>query len=348
MCQYSSTDGLASDWHLVHLGTRAIGGAALVFTEATAVTADGRISPNDLGIWSDAHVEGLSRVTHFVRGQGSVCGIQLAHAGFKGSTRRPWEGEGTVPLSEGGWQPVGPGSEPFTAGYPVPRPLEPADIQGIVKAFAAAANRALLAGFQVAEIHAAHGYLIHQFLSPLINHRTDAYGGSFDNRVRLCLEIVDAVRRVWPESLPVVVRISATDWVSDGWDPDQSVALATLLRRRGVDLIDCSSGGAVPKAAVPVAPGYQVPFAARIRREAGIATGAVGMITTAAQADEIIQSEQADCVLFARQMLRDPYFPLHAAQELGVEIGWPAQYLRAAPRGTRPREASERAATGER
>jgi 2,4-dienoyl-CoA reductase-like NADH-dependent reductase (Old Yellow Enzyme family) len=341
MCQYSSTDGLASDWHLVHLGSRAIGGAAIVFTEATAVAPEGRISPQDLGIWSDAHIDGLARLAKFVRAQGSVAGIQLAHAGFKGSTRRPWEGQGPVDADEGGWQPVGPTREPFAPGYPLPHPLDAQDIPAIVRSFADAASRALAAGFQVAEVHAAHGYLIHEFLSPLTNHRADQYGGSFENRVRLCLDVVDAVRRAWPEQLPVFVRISSTDWMEGGWDIDQSVALAAWLKEHGVDLIDCSSGGAAPLARIPVAPGYQVPFAERIRREARIATGAVGMITTAQQADDIVSSGQADCVLLARQMLRDPYFPLHAAQALGVGIAWPAQYLRAAPKGTPARRAEE-------
>ena len=334
MCQYSSVDGFASDWHLVHLGSRAVGGAALVFTEATAVTADGRISPQDLGIWSEAHVDGLSRIARFLHSQGSAAGIQLAHAGRKGSTMAPWFGDGTVTDEQGGWQPVAPTGEPFAPHYPVPRALDRSGIAAVTRAFADAAGRARAAGFDVVEIHAAHGYLIHEFLSPLTNTRTDEYGGSFDNRVRLCLEVVDAVRRTWPERLPLFVRISSTDWVDGGWDGDQSVALAERLRSRGVDLIDCSSGGAVPSAKIPVAPGYQVPFAERVRREAGIATGAVGLITSAEQANAIISSGSADCVLVARQFLRDPYFAAHAAQELGVAFGWPVQYSRAAPSGS--------------
>ena len=334
MCQYSSVDGFAGDWHLVHLGSRAVGGAALVFTEATAVAAEGRISPQDLGIYDDRHVEELSRIVRFVKGQGSAAGIQLAHAGRKGSTARPWEGGRAVAPADGGWQPVGPAGEPFAAGYPVPRALGAAELAGVVSAFRDAAVRARAAGFDVAEIHAAHGYLIHEFLSPLVNTRDDEYGGSYDNRVRLCLEVVDAVRSVWPEGLPVFVRISATDWKEGGWDLEQSVELARRLRDHGVDLVDCSSGGAVADAKITLGPGYQVPFAARIRREAGIATGAVGLITGAAQADAIVRDGEADCVLLARELLRDPYWPLHAAHELGIAQSWPVQYLRAAPPGT--------------
>ena len=337
MCQYSSRDGLATDWHLAHLGSRAVGGAALVFTEATAVTAEGRISPQDLGIWDDAHLGELSRVVRFVRDQGSVAGIQLAHAGRKGSTAPPWDGNLAVAVGGGGWQPIGPTGEPFTAGYPVPRALRADEILSIVDAFKAAAERALACGFEVAEVHAAHGYLIHQFLSPLVNTRTDEYGGSFDNRTRLCLDIVAAVRCVWPDRLPLFVRISATDWAPGGWDLDQSVELSRRLRDRGVDLVDCSSGGAVPYAKIEPRPGYQVPFAERIRREAGIATGAVGLITTASEADDIVRGERADCVLLARELLRDPYWPLHAARELGQAVAWPRQYLRAAPAGTAAR-----------
>ena len=338
MCQYSSTDGLATEWHLVHLGSRAVGGAALVLTEATAVTAEGRISPSDLGLWSDAHADALGRVVRFVRAQASAMGVQLAHAGIKASTKRPWDGPGAVPPGEGGWQPLGPTSAPFAPGYAAPRALEPADLEDIVGAFADAARRAHAAGVDVVEIHAAHGYLIHQFLSPLLNRRQDAYGGSFDNRVRLCLEVVDAVRSVWPERQPLFVRLSATDWVDGGWDVEQSIELARRLRDRGVDLIDCSSGGAAAGATIPIAPGYQVPLAARIRREAGLATGAVGLITDARQADGIVRDGEADCVLLAREMLRDPYWPLRAARELGQPIAWPAQYLRAAPAGARARE----------
>ena len=334
MCQYSSRDGFASDWHLVHLGSRAVGGAAVVFTEATAVTAEGRISPQDLGIWSDQHVHELGRIARFVRGQRSVPGIQLAHAGRKGSTSPPWDGLTGVAPNAGGWQPVGPTAERFTDGYPVPRALAHDEIPAVVDAFQAAARRALAAGFEVVEVHAAHGYLLHQFLSPLINTRTDGYGGSFDNRVKLCLDVAAGVRSVWPERLPVFVRISATDWAPGGWDLDQSVELARRLRSCGVDLVDCSSGGAVPSAKVEIGPLYQVPFAERIRREAGIATGAVGLITKSKDADEIVRAGQADCVLVAREMLRDAYFPARAALELEQILPWPRQYLRAAPAGT--------------
>jgi 2,4-dienoyl-CoA reductase-like NADH-dependent reductase (Old Yellow Enzyme family) len=277
-----------------------------------------------------------------VRGQGSVPGIQLAHAGRKGSTARPWSGAGAIAPAEGGWQPVGPSSEPFADGYPVPRAMTTGEIAGIVEAFKEAARRARAARFEVVEIHAAHGYLIHEFLSPLTNSRTDQYGGSLDNRLRLCLEVVDAVRSVWPERLPVFVRISATDWTPGGWDIDQAVELSRRLRDRGVDLVDCSSGGNVPRAEIPIAPGYQVPFAERIRREAGVATGAVGLITTPAQADEIIRNGGADCVLLARELLRDPYWPLRAARELGHPGPWPPQYLRAAPPGSQARRVGPR------
>ena len=334
MCQYSSVDGFSNDWHLAHLGARAVGGAALVMTEATAVTPDGRISPQDLGIYDDGHAPGLARIVHFVHAQKALAGIQLAHAGRKGSTRRPWEPPGTVTPANGGWQPVGPTGEPFTDNYPVPRPLRVDEIPGVLDAFRTAARRALGAGFDVVEIHAAHGYLIHEFYSPLVNTRNDAYGGSYDNRVRLCLEVVDAVRDVWPERLPVFVRISATDWKEGGWDLEQSVELARRLRDRGVDLVDCSSGGAVHDQQIAVGPGYQVPFAERIRRDAGVATGAVGMITEAAQADAIVRGGQADVVLLARELLRDPYWPLHAADKLGHVVPWPPQYLRAAHRTT--------------
>ena len=339
MCQYSSVNGLANDWHVVHLGARAVGGAALVFTEAAAVSADGRISPQDLGIWSDDHVPGLRRITDFLHSQGSAAGIQLAHAGRKGSTPAPWFGGGTVLPPQGGWEPVGPTSEAFADDYPVPRALALPEINGIVREFERAARRARDAGFDVIEIHAAHGYLLHEFLSPLVNTRTDEYGGSFDNRARLTLDVADAVRRAWPDSLPVFVRLSATDWVEGGWDVDQSVELARRLRTVGIDLIDCSSGGAVRQARIPVGPGYQVPFAERIRREAGIPTGAVGMITSAQQAEQIVSSGQADVVLLARQMLRDPNFALHAAEELGLPFAWPVQYLRAAPPGSSTRAA---------
>jgi 2,4-dienoyl-CoA reductase-like NADH-dependent reductase (Old Yellow Enzyme family) len=337
MCQYSCEDGFATMWHTVHLGSRAVGGAGLVMTEATAVTPEGRISPQDLGIWTDAHADRLAPVISFIHAQGRAAGMQLAHAGRKGSTRRPWEGTGAVEPDEGGWTPVGPGHDAFAPGYPAPTALDHAGLTAVVAAFRDAAVRAREVGIDVIEVHAAHGYLIHEFLSPLSNPRTDGYGGSFDHRIRLCLEVAEAVREVWPERLPVFVRISATDWTDGGWDIEQSVELARRLAGCGVDLIDCSSGGNVARAAIPAAPGYQVPFSERIRREAGIATGAVGLITTAAQADAIVAEGRADCVLLGRELLRDPYWPLHAAQALGVGGDWPAQYLRAAPAGANPR-----------
>ncbi|MGH9740484.1 MAG: NADH:flavin oxidoreductase/NADH oxidase [Candidatus Acidiferrales bacterium] len=337
MCQYSCTDGFATDWHLVHLGSRAVGGAAAVITEASAVTAEGRISPADLGIWKDEHIAPLARIATFIRGQGAAPGIQLAHAGRKGSTRRPWEGGGGIPDSEGGWTPVAPSAIAFEERYRTPVELDGRGIRAIVDAFAAAAGRAQRAGFRVVEIHAAHGYLIHEFLSPLSNQRTDEYGGSLENRARFAREVVTAVRGTWPVELPLFVRISATDWVEGGWDADQSVELAKQLKKLGADLIDCSSGGTAPGAKIPVGPGYQVPFAEKIRREAGVMTGAVGMITDAKQADQIIRDGKADLVLLAREFLRQPYWPIHAAGELGQELAWPAQYLRAAPPGTQAR-----------
>ncbi len=332
MCQYSSVDGFATDWHLVHLGSRAVGGAGLVCSEATAVEARGRISPQDLGIWDDRHVDGLARIARFVREQGAVAGIQLAHAGRKASTPRPWEKGTWVPPEAGGWVPVGPSAIPFSPTHATPTALSTAEVGEVVEAFRTAALRALEADFQVAEIHGAHGYLLHSFLSPLSNLRSDSYGGSFEKRIRLLLEVTDAVRAVWPEELPVVVRISTTDWVEGGWDVEQSVELAGRLVACGVDLVDCSSGGLVPDAKIPLGPGYQVPAATRIRREAGIPVAAVGLITEAEQAEAIVREEQADLVAIARASLRDPYFPLHAAQELGVDLHWPAQYERARPR----------------
>jgi len=332
MCQYSSVDGFANDWHDIHLGSRAVGGAALVFTEATAVTAEGRISPQDLGIYKDEHIAALARIVRFIHGQTCAAGMQLAHAGRKGSTSPPWQGSTKVDRTAGGWQPVGPTAVPFSPTYPVPHALTVDEIHGIAAAFRVAAQRALTAGFDVVEIHAAHGYLIHEFLTPLVNTRSDEYGGSFDNRVRLCLEVADAVRGVWPDRLPVFIRLSSTDWVEAGWDIDQCVELARRLLARGIDLVDCSSGGAVPDAKIPLGPGYQVQFAERIRREAGVATGAVGLITEPHQADAIVRAGQADCVLLARELLRDPYWPLRAARELGHTVPWPVQYLRAAPR----------------
>ena len=335
MCQYSSSEGYASNWHLVHLGSRAVGGAGLVMAEATAVQAHGRISPQDLGIWLDGHVEMLATIAHFVHEQGSVAGIQLAHAGRKASTRRPWDTPGgIVTEAEGGWPAdvVGPSAIPFSETYPQPVALDEAGIAGIVEAFAAAAQRAHAAGFRVVEIHAAHGYLLHEFLSPISNTRHDGYGGSFERRIRLTIEVVRAVRRVWPESAPLFVRLSATDWVQGGWDVDECVDLARRLTAEGVDLIDCSSGGNAAHQQIPLAAGYQTPFAARIRREASVLTGAVGLITSPHQAEHIVATGQADAVLLARELLRDPYWPLHAAQALSAEIAWPAQYLRAGPR----------------
>ena len=331
MCEYSSKDGFANDWHLVHLGSRAVGGAGLVFTEATAVSPEGRISPEDLGIWSDAHIEFLSRITNFVKNQGSVPGMQLAHAGRKGSTQKPWVGSSKLSPEEGAWVPVAPSAIPFSEKYPFPEALTKEGIRGVVEAFAQAARRTLQAGFQVLEIHAAHGYLIHEFFSPLSNERTDEYGGSFENRTRLAREIVSAIRKHWPEHLPLFIRISATDWKEGGWDLDQAVALAKQLRPLGVDLVDCSSAGLVPDQKIVAGPSFQVPFAERIRRDAGVMTGAVGLIETKEQVTQILAKNQADLVLMAREFLRDPYWPLRAARELGHKISWPAQYLRAAP-----------------
>jgi 2,4-dienoyl-CoA reductase-like NADH-dependent reductase (Old Yellow Enzyme family) len=341
MCQYSSHDGFATDWHLVHLGSRAVGGAAVVFTEATAVTADGRISPEDLGIWNDAHVEPLARIVRFLHSQGSHAGMQLAHAGRKGSTYRPWaSATGSVPPAAGGWTALAPSAVAFE-GYAVPRALSESGMREVVRAFADAARRARDAGFRIVEIHAAHGYLLHEFLSPLSNLRDDRYGGSFENRTRLVREVVEAVRREWPERLPLFLRVSATDWVEGGWDIEQSVELARQVGALGVDLVDCSSGGLVAHARIPIGPGYHVPFSERIRRETGILTGAVGLITSASQADEVVRSGRADAVLLARQFLRDPYWPLHAAAELGGGDTWPAQYLRAAPAATAARAVAD-------
>jgi 2,4-dienoyl-CoA reductase-like NADH-dependent reductase (Old Yellow Enzyme family) len=330
MCEYSSADGFANDWHLVHLGSRAVGGAALVFTEAAAVVPEGRISPRDLGIWKDEHIQPLARLTSFIREHGSVPGMQLAHAGRKASTAVPWEGGEPIGVAQGGWSPIlAPSAIPFAEGYQTPAALDTAGIRRVVTAFADAARRALEAGFQIIELHGAHGYLINEFLSPFSNTRTDEYGGSFENRTRILREIIDAVRVVWPERLPIFLRISATEWTEGGWDIEHSIELARMVAPLGVDLIDCSSGGNIPKVRIPIGPGYQVPLAERVRRDSGVLTGAVGLITSAPQADEIIRSGKADVVLLAREELRDPYFPLHAAKELGVDVAWPAQYLRA-------------------
>jgi 2,4-dienoyl-CoA reductase-like NADH-dependent reductase (Old Yellow Enzyme family) len=330
MCQYSSTDGFADDWHLMHLGQFAAGGAAIVFTEAAAVTPEGRISPHDLGIYHDAHAEMLSRIARFVHSQGALMGMQLAHAGRKASTARPWEGAKPLSVSAGGWTSiVAPSAIPFAEGFQTPDALDHAGMARVIDAFVVAAQRARDIGIDVVEIHAAHGYLLHAFLSPLSNARQDEYGGTFANRVRLLLEVVDRVRGVWPDSAPLFVRISSTDWHESGWSIDDSVALARLLRDRGVDVIDCSSGGNVAGVRIPVGPGYQVPFAERIRRDANIATGAVGMITDPAQAEAIVADGKADIVLLAREMLRDPHWPFRAARTLGAEVRWPPQYVRA-------------------
>lgn len=327
MCQYSATDGLPDHWHLVHLGSRAVGGAGLIIAEATAVSPEGRISPSDVGLWNEAQREAWRPITRFIAAQGAVPGVQLAHAGRKASSLRPWEGGG--PVKEGAWDTVAPSAIPFDAGWHTPQALDEDGLRKVIDDFRAAAARALEAGFRLIEVHGAHGYLLHQFLSPLSNHREDAYGGNFENRTRLLREVITAVREVWPAELPLWVRISATDWHEGGWDIEQSIRLARELPALGVDLVDVSTGGLVPHVKIPLGPGYQVPFAARIRREAGIATGAVGLITTAEQAARIVDQDEADVVLIARESLRDPYFPRRAAQELGAQIDAPAQYRRA-------------------
>jgi 2,4-dienoyl-CoA reductase-like NADH-dependent reductase (Old Yellow Enzyme family) len=329
MCEYSSDDGFANDWHVVHLGSRAVGGAALVLTEAIAVTADGRISPQDLGIYKDEHVEQLARIARFCNAQGAQWGTQLAHAGRKASTKRPWDGSGAV--DHGGWTPVAPGTEPFDSTYPTPAALDEHGIAQVIRAFADGARRTLDAGGTVIELHGAHGYLIHQFLSPLVNHRSDRWGGSFENRTRLAREVVRAVRGVWPERYPLFVRLSATDWVEGGWDPEQTVELARELRGEGVDAIDVTTGGVVPVSpgTIPVGPLYQTPFAEKVRREAGITTATVGMITEPVDAEAIVASGRADLIVMARELLRDPYWPLFAARALGADVAWPPQYQRA-------------------
>ncbi len=330
MCQYSSANGLANDWHLVHLGSRAVGGAGLVMVEATAVEARGRISPEDMGLWSDAHAEPLARIARFVADQGAVPGLQLAHAGRKASVSRPWDGDRPLSDAEGGWPTLGPSAIPFREGWRTPAAMTEADIASTVASFRAAAVRARDAGFQWIELHAAHGYLCHNFYSPLSNRRDDAYGGSFENRIRFTLEALRAVRSEWPERLPLSVRLSCTDWVDGGWTIEDSIALARRLAQEGADLIDCSSGGNVSGAKIPAGAGYQVGFAEAVKRGAGIATAAVGLITDPAQADQIVRSGQADIVLLAREELRDPYWPLHAARALGAAaVPVPAQYQRA-------------------
>ncbi|MGD9905131.1 MAG: NADH:flavin oxidoreductase/NADH oxidase [Vicinamibacterales bacterium] len=334
MCQYSSRDGFADDWHLVHLGQFAVGGAGLVMTEATAVVPEGRISPHDLGLWDDAHVESLQRIARFVAAQGAVPGMQLAHAGRKASTKRPWEGHGAVAPEDGGWTDVmAPSAVAFSDTYPQPHALSLDGIARVVAAFRAAARRAVAAGFRLLEIHAAHGYLLHQFLSPLSNRRDDAYGGALANRARLCLEVVAAIRAQVPDGLPLSVRISATDWVDGGWTVEESIALARWLAAAGVDLVDVSSGGLSSAQRIAIGPGYQVPFARQVRDGAGVATAAVGLITEPAQAEAIVTGGDADLVLLAREFLRQPHWPLLAAHTLGADVAWPAQYERAHPGG---------------
>ncbi len=330
MCQYATPDGVAGAWHMVHLGSRAVGGAGVVMVEASAVSPEGRITLMDLGIWTDSQAEALSPVAAFVAGNGAVPAIQIAHAGRKASTAPPFEGGGPLSPGEGGWTTEAPSALPFGT-LPPPRPLDPADLGRIREDFVAAAERARHAGFKILEIHMAHGYLLHSFLSPLSNQRTDRYGGSLDNRMRFPLEVARAVRSVWPEEYPLWVRISATDWIDGGWDPAQSVEFSGRLLKEGIDVIDCSSGGVDPAAKIPVGPGYQTGMAARIRREAGIPVVAVGMITDPVQAEHILATGQADAVSLAREMLRDPYWPLHAANRLGQDVAWPVRYQRAKP-----------------
>ena len=331
MCQYSSVDGFANDWHLVHLGSRAVGGAGLIITEAAAVSPEGRISPQDLGIWKNEHIEKLTQINSFLHAQGAVSGIQLAHAGRKASTFPAWKGRGQVPLDQGGWKTLSASEIPFHENEDAPEALGITGIQKVITDFGTAAERAISSGFQVIEIHGAHGYLLHQFLSPISNKRTDEYGGSFENRIRLLLEIVTEIKTKIPASTPLFVRLSATDWAPDGWDIEQSVKLSALLKHAGVDLIDVSSGGLASFQKIQIGPGYQVPFAARIRKEAGIPTGTVGLITSAQQSEKILESGEADLIFMARELLRNPYFPLEAAPELDSQITWPVQYERAKP-----------------
>lgn len=329
MCQYTAEDGFANDWHLVHLGSRAVGGASLIIQEATAVSPEGRISPGDLGLYKDEHTEKLKSITSFIHQHGAVAGIQLAHAGRKASCAIPWKGVKQLKKNEGGWTTVAPTALTFNPEDDAPKELDLNGIKKVINDFKVAAQRSLHAGYKLIEIHAAHGYLIHQFLSPLSNHRTDNYGGSFENRLRLLLEIVESVQSVWPNNLPLFVRISATDWAEGGWNIEEAVKLSAILKQNGVDLIDCSSGGLVPYQKIQLGPGYQVAFAERIKKETGILTGAVGLITEAQQAEEILAKSQADIILIARASLRDPYFALNAAKTLGDDIEWPLQYKRA-------------------
>ena len=329
MCQYSAVDGFANDWHLVHYGSRAVGGAGLIIQEATAVSPEGRITPADLGLYYDEHIEKLRGIVSFIQHQGAVPGIQLAHAGRKASCAVPWEGGRQITDKEIGWQTIAPSELPFEPDDEKPQSMDSEAIQKVISNFKSAAHRALHAGYKVIDIHAAHGYLIHEFLSPLSNNRTDNYGGCFENRIRLLMEIVNAVHTVWPNHLPLFVRISATDWVEGGWNTDEAVRLSALLKSDGVDLIDCSSGGMVPYAKIPISPGFQVSFAEKIKKEAGILTCAVGLITESHQADEILATGQSDLILFGRESLREPYFPFKAASELRDDIAWPLQYRRA-------------------
>ncbi len=329
MCQYSSIDGFPTAWHLVHLGSRAVGGAGLVMVEATAVSPEGRISPGDQGLWSDAHGEALMPIVHFIKSQGAAAAIQIAHAGRKASTDAPWRDGRPLASAEGGWPVLAPSAVPFAPGYPQPKACRDEDMGRVVRDFADAARRAHAAGFDVLELHMAHGYLLHEFLSPLANRREDRYGGSLENRLRLPLEVTEAVRAAWPEAKPLFVRISATDWMDGGWDIEQSLVLARELKTRGVDLVDCSSGGLVADAKIPAGPGYQTPFATRIRKEADVPVGAVGLITDPLQAEQIVRTGLADCVFLGRELLRDPYWPLHAARALHADGAWPAQYERA-------------------
>lgn len=329
MCQYSAEGGIPNQWHLVNYGSRAVGGAALVVVEATAVCPEGRITPGCLGLWSDAHTEAFRPITEFIKGQGASPAIQIAHAGRKAACDVPWNGGNFLPIGSGGWHTVAPSAVPFTAAHGTPRALSHHEIDDVVGLFANAAQRALAAGFEVAEVHCAHGYLLNEFLSPLSNQRDDEYGGSLENRCRLPLRVAETIRGIWPQHWPVLVRISATDWVEGGWDIEQSIQFARRLKEIGIDLIDCSSGGLIADAKIPAGPGYQVPFAASVRQNADIATGAVGMITSPQQAEQILQDEQADLIFLARELLRDPYWPLYAARELGVDVAWPSQYARA-------------------
>ena len=330
MCQYSAIDGVATPWHLVHLGSRAVGGAGMVIVEATGVVPAGRITPSCLGLWNDMQRDALQPIAQFIKDQGAVPAIQLAHAGRKGSTNAPWiSGGGPLTPEQGAWPTYAPSALAFAPLFPTPRAMSKADIEATVTAFADGARRAAAAGFEAVELHMAHGYLLHQFLSPLTNQRDDEYGGNLENRMRLPLAVTAAVRVVWPDKNPLMVRISATDWMAGGWDIGQTIELCKRLKTLGVDFIDCSTGGLVPNANIPVAPGFQIPFASVVREQVEIATGAVGLITRASQANEIVEQNQAHVVLLAREMLRDPYWPMHAAQQLGIDIQWPMQYLRA-------------------